>query len=79
MPDRCVLGGRVGRSWHDDGIDIGLVIDNWSCRYEAWESWNNEFGYFLNKMDWSVSCSYEQASMIEGGTTWFWITKNMSQ
>ena len=26
---------------------------NWR-RYEAWQSWNNEFGYFLNKMDWWV-------------------------
>ena len=23
-------------------------------RYEAWQSWNNEFGYFLTKMDWWV-------------------------
>ena len=30
-----------------DLIDAGQM-------YEAWESWNNEFGYFLNKMD----CGY---------------------
>ena len=33
-----------------------------SSRYEAWRSWNNEFSYFMNEMDYSYYYEITQAA-----------------